>query len=98
MGPNISVELGGAGGLGPALHLQPGAFQESHADQENDEAVFRHRWVIHRKTEVPTRQPRPRLVFNTNRDPTVNRSWGEQEGWGLFIGLLPARVLISCRL
>jgi hypothetical protein len=160
MGPNISVELGGAGGLGPALHLQFGAFQESHADQENDElidrhhhvdfvydgsprsvqepsqhrrvdllasgeddsgvgsrraeverggqgatrctgqneAVFRHRWVIHRKTEVPTRQPRPRLVFNTNRDPTVNRSWGEQEGWGLFIGLLPARVLISCRL
>jgi hypothetical protein len=37
-------------------------------------------------------------VFNTNRDPTVNRSWGEQEGWGLFIGLLPARVLKSCRL
>jgi hypothetical protein len=24
-----------------------------------------------------------------DRDPTINRCWGEQEGWGLLFGLLP---------
>jgi hypothetical protein len=77
MGPNISVELGGAGGLGPALHLQFGAFQESHADQENDELVDRH----HHEGFVDDATRRSKEIA---WDPTSEWSWEGQEGWGLL--------------